>query len=102
MNNIKIAKKKPIEIEVIQITGTDENIKEIQNFCGRWSFKRDAHLEIDNNYSVETIEGIMSCHKGDWIVKGVEGEVYAIKNAIFEKTYDIIGEYKHQAIATTR
>jgi hypothetical protein len=26
----------------------------------------------------------MSCHKGDWIVKGVEGEVYAIKNAIFE------------------
>jgi hypothetical protein len=27
MNNIKIAKKKPIEIEVIQITGTDENIK---------------------------------------------------------------------------
>jgi predicted RNase H-like nuclease (RuvC/YqgF family) len=38
MNNIKIAKKKPIEIEVIQITGTDENIKEIQNFCGRWSF----------------------------------------------------------------
>jgi 5-bromo-4-chloroindolyl phosphate hydrolysis protein len=35
MNNIKIAKKKPIEIEVIQITGTDENIKEIQNFCGR-------------------------------------------------------------------
>jgi hypothetical protein len=62
-------------LEVIQITGTDENIKEIQNFCGRWSFKRDAHLEIDNNYSVETIEGIMSCHKGDWIVKGVEGEV---------------------------
>jgi predicted RNase H-like nuclease (RuvC/YqgF family) len=44
MNNIKIAKKKPIEIEVIQITGTDENIKEIQNFCGRWSFKRGGHI----------------------------------------------------------
>jgi hypothetical protein len=73
-----------------------------QNFCGRWSFRRDAHLEIDNNYSVETIEGIMSCHKNDWIVKGVEGEVYAIKNAIFEKTYDIIGEYKYQGIATPR
>jgi hypothetical protein len=46
MNNIKIAKKKPIEIEVIQITGTDENIKEIQNFCGRWSFKRGGHIEF--------------------------------------------------------
>jgi hypothetical protein len=51
---------------------------------------------------VDTLEGIMSCHKGDWIVKGVEGEVYAIKNAIFEKTYDIIGEYKYQGIATPR
>jgi hypothetical protein len=100
MNNIKIAKKKPIEIEVIQITGTDENIKEIQNFCGRWSFKRDEWVDL--NYCVETIEGIMSCHKNDWIVKGVEGEVYAIKNAIFEKTYDIIGEYKYQGIATPR
>jgi hypothetical protein len=40
MNNIKIAKKKPIEIEVIQITGTDENIKEIKKFCGRWSFEQ--------------------------------------------------------------
>jgi hypothetical protein len=27
MSNVKIARKKPIEIEVIQITGTDENIK---------------------------------------------------------------------------
>jgi hypothetical protein len=31
MSNVKIARKKPIEIEVIQITGTDENIKEIQD-----------------------------------------------------------------------
>jgi hypothetical protein len=50
------------------------------------SFKRGGHIEFilddnnDNNFSVDTLEGIMSCHKGDWIVKGVEGEVYAIKN----------------------
>jgi hypothetical protein len=43
---------KPIEIEVIQITGTDENIKEIKKFCGSWSFKRGGHIEFildDNN-----------------------------------------------------
>ena len=101
MNNIKIAKKKPIEIEVIQITGTDENIKEIKKFCGSWSFEQ-LHRLHDIYYSVETLEGVMNCDKGAWIVKGVEGEVYAIKNAIFEKTYDIIGEYKYQAIATPR
>jgi hypothetical protein len=38
MSNVKIARKKPIEIEVIQIT--DENIKEIWGFCGQFAFKR--------------------------------------------------------------
>jgi hypothetical protein len=38
MSNVKIARKKPIEIEVIQITGTDENIKEIRGFCGQFAF----------------------------------------------------------------
>jgi hypothetical protein len=45
MNNIKIAKKKPIEIEVIQITGTDENIKEIKKFCGNWLFEQFHRLK---------------------------------------------------------
>jgi hypothetical protein len=108
MNNIKIAKKKPIEIEAIQITGTDENIKEIQNFCGRWSFKRGGHIEFilddnnDNNFSVDTLEGIASCHTGDWIAKGVENEIYPIKKSVFESSHDIIGEYKYQGIATPR
>jgi hypothetical protein len=68
---IKIARKKPIEIEVIQITGTNENTKDIQNFCGSRLFKEDS----PNNYSVETLEGISYCHTGDWIAKGVEGEM---------------------------
>jgi hypothetical protein len=34
MSNVKIARKKPIEIEVIQITGGDKKIEEINDFCG--------------------------------------------------------------------
>jgi hypothetical protein len=86
MSNVKIARKEPLEIEVIQIVGTNENIKDIQNFCGSRLFKEDS----PNNYSVETLEGVHHCHKLDWIVKGVEGETYPIRNRIFKKTYDII------------
>jgi hypothetical protein len=61
-----MALKKPIEIEVIQITGTNENTKDIQDFCGSRLFKEDSPL----NYSVETLEGVHHCHKLDWIAKG--------------------------------
>ena len=89
MNNIKIAKKKPIEIEVIQITGTDENIKEIKKFCDDSLFE-EFHRLYDIYYRIETLEGDLNCEVGDWIVKGVDGEVYPIRNSIFEKTHDII------------
>jgi hypothetical protein len=48
MSNVKIARKKPIEIEVIQIT--DENIKEIRGFCGQFAFKRISPV----SFSIET------------------------------------------------
>jgi hypothetical protein len=86
ISNVKIAKKIPIKIEVIQITGTDENIKDIQNFCGSRLFKEDS----PNSYSVETLEGISYCHAGDWIVKGVEGEMYPIREDIFKTSHDLI------------
>ena len=86
MSNVKIARKKPIEIEVIQITGDDKKIEEINDFCGQYTFKRISPL----SFSIETLEGTMTCHNFDWVVKGVEGEVYAIRNGIFKTTYDII------------
>ena len=84
MSNVKIARKKPIEIEVIQIT--DENIKEIRGFCGQFAFKRISPV----SFSIETLEGDMVCHCLDWIAKGAEGEIYPIRNTIFEKTHEII------------
>ena len=101
MNNIKIAKKKPIEIEVIQITGTDENIKEIKKFCAGSLFE-EFHRLNHIYYHVETLEGISNCDEGDWVAKGVENEIYPIKKSVFEKSHDIIGEYKYQGIATPR
>lgn len=37
---------------------------------------------------VPTLEGVMTARMGDWIIKGVKGEVYPCKPDIFEATYE--------------
>jgi hypothetical protein len=39
---------------------------------------------------IRTLEGTMTAHDGDVLVKGVDGELYSIKREIFEKTYDVV------------
>lgn len=37
---------------------------------------------------IGTLEGNMACKPGDWIIKGVKGELYPCKPDIFAATYD--------------
>lgn len=39
---------------------------------------------------IETLEGSMLGHKGDYLITGVNGEQYPCKKEIFEKTYKIL------------
>ncbi|MEK4360856.1 hypothetical protein NYE48_28005 [Paenibacillus sp. FSL M7-1455] len=37
---------------------------------------------------IKTLEGVMRADYGDWVIQGVNGEVYPCKPDIFEKTYE--------------
>lgn len=37
---------------------------------------------------IETLEGVMKADKGDWIIKGVKGELYPCKPDVFQMTYE--------------
>ena len=37
---------------------------------------------------IHTLEGVMRGDHGDYIIKGVKGEIYPCKPDIFEKTYE--------------
>ena len=37
---------------------------------------------------IKTLEGTMIAKAGDYIIKGVNGEIYPCKSDIFEKTYE--------------
>lgn len=41
---------------------------------------------------IETLEGDLQVTDGDFIIEGVEGEYYACKPDIFEKTYELYSE----------
>ncbi len=46
-------------------------------------------IQIHEKFQVETLEGVMQGKPGDWLIEGVEGELYACDSGIFEKTYDL-------------
>ena len=78
-------RKKPIVIEAIQWTGG--NPEEIYDFTGK-------HLTVGMNtdfkltLEIDTLEGTMIATEGDFIIRGVNGELYPCKPDIFEKTYE--------------
>jgi hypothetical protein len=39
---------------------------------------------------IPTLEGVMVGSHGDWIIRGVKGELYACKPDIFEMTYEAV------------
>lgn len=46
----------------------------------------------DTNCDIKTLEGIMHANYGDYIIKGVQGEIYPCKPDIFEETYEKVEE----------
>ena len=49
-------------------------------------------VQIDEDFEVETMEGVLKAKKGDWLMVGVKGEVYPCANSVFKATYDIINK----------
>lgn len=48
-----------------------------------------SRFGIDEAYcEIETLEGVMKANGGDFIIKGVKGELYPCKSDIFEATYE--------------
>lgn len=80
-------RKKPVVIEAIQYTG--KNAFEIENFARP---TRTAFAGPGGSAFIETLEGRMEATVGDWIIRGVAGEIYPCKPDIFEQTYEELEE----------
>lgn len=57
--------------------------------------KRPVVIEAertDTALVIDTLEGLMVASPGDWIVTGVKGEKYPVKDEIFQLTYEPVDE----------
>lgn len=77
-------KKKPVVIEAIRFIGS--NYEEIREFIGKNTLCSDLSIVIP------TLEGDMVAQKGDYIIKGIQGEFYPCNPDIFEETYEEVSE----------
>ena len=51
---------------------------------------RGIRERVSGGFDIDTLEGTMRASVGDYIIKGISGELYPCKPDIFEKTYDAV------------
>lgn len=78
-------KKKPVVVKAWQNT-LENRLKGIPEEIKTLSFGITVDNEI--HYFIDTLEGQMTASQGDWIIQGVNGELYPCKPDIFAKTYE--------------
>jgi len=85
-------RKKPVVVEAVQFLPNKDSTDAILALAVQGTRTVDIHVDAQNNYTmfIKTLEGKMEASIGDWIIKGVSGELYPCKPDIFLKTYEVV------------
>ena len=77
-------RKKPVVVEAWQIT--DRTFNDLHPNSEHISGV--IYVPLERHVIIPTLEGVMRGDVGDWIIRGVKGELYPCKPDIFEETYE--------------
>lgn len=80
-------RKKPVVIEAYCFNQVRENCRP------DWfqdAVTRNVVITYKDRAVIKTLEGDMTASLGDWIIKGVQGEIYPCKPEIFAATYEAV------------
>ncbi|WP_227439213.1 hypothetical protein [Methylobacterium sp. W2] len=97
--------KKPVTIEAFQWTAGPDQLDDPIWICDAI---RAGIVEFENRglpdvaMLINTTEGLMTARLGDWIIRGVEGELYPCKDSVFQATYAPAGEAQGLPVAGYR
>lgn len=80
-------RKKPVVIEALKWDGTLESVASFVDGAGNVAIMYDT-----GELRIATLEGVMTPQVGDWIIRGIKGELYPCKPDIFEQTYELVGK----------
>lgn len=99
-------RKRPVVIDAVQVRAADCNLalapeqwfdgspfSEVPDWLQQAvkAGKVTPHTTGGTDYAqwhIHTLEGVMNARPGDWIIRGVKGELYPCANDIFAATYE--------------
>jgi hypothetical protein len=80
-------RKKPVVIEAVQFRSGEQDYRfAADEAAGNVRYPEDGTMLI------RTLEGEMCARSGDWVIRGVKGELYPCKPDIFAATYEAVDE----------
>lgn len=93
--------RKKTVVEAILLEPTEKSIREMLRFRDvQLVTNCDTAIDAFESYykhcisagflEIDTLEGTMRANFGDYIIKGVQGEVYPCKPDIFKQTYEAL------------
>ena len=88
-------RKKPVMVEAMRFYADELVMVEVARWCGGRigsEAKASDHTDVAYWIDIPTLEGVMKASPGDYIIKGVQGEIYPIKESIFRETYERVEE----------
>lgn len=92
-------RKKPIVIEAFQLTyEMAKGVAPVPNWFQDAVVRGDVQVNFSDNLhgsqscKIKTLEGIMIAFPDDYIIQGIQGEIYPCKSEIFKKTYELVVE----------
>ena len=78
-------RKKPVLIEAVLWNGVE--VSEVTDWISK-ALQNETITRYGDKVVIKTLEGDMIASSGDYIIKGVKGELYPCKPDIFNMTYE--------------
>lgn len=89
-------KKKPVIIEAVEFKGflEDDDFSERPDWLLKAIYDDNIVKFFDKPglLTINTLEGPIYASPGDFIIKGIQGEIYPCKPDIFKQTYESIND----------
>lgn len=92
-----LVRKKPVEVHAELFDGSMDRAmtlaRVVKGQAGLYAGQQEQPDRAERELwyiEIPTLEGTMRADAGDWIIKGVQGEFYPCKPAVFHRTYDIV------------
>lgn len=88
-------RKKPVVIEAVQFTRRfmwPDWFHDAVSDCTVTTYNTGKFSDPSGPCfaEIKTLEGVMTVSEGDWVIRGVKGELYPCKPDIFAATYEAI------------